>query len=77
MTDNNRDNKRLNKVSKVMEMFWLVIAILSFVVVIYIYIKDKGINAENAQYLVFPALAGVMYGFRAAFRKRMEKNMEE
>lgn len=73
----NKDNKRLTKVSKVMELFWLAVAIVSLVVVIYIFILDRGINGENAQFLVFPVLAGVMYGFRAGFRKRMEKNMQE
>lgn len=73
----NKDNNRLKKVSKVMEFFWLVIAIVSLVVVIYIFISDKGISADNAQFLVFPVLAGMMYGFRAGFRKRMEKNMQE
>lgn len=56
-----------------MEKFWLALAIVSLIVVIYIFITSNGINRENIQYLVFPLLAGVMYGFRKFFRKRMEK----
>lgn len=56
-----------------MEKFWLVIALVSLGVVIYIFFKDGGINRENVQYLIFPLLAGSMYGFRTFFRKRMEK----
>ena len=66
----------LRGVSLFMEKFWLALAIASLVVVIYIFVNDKGITRENAQYLVFPLLAGLMYGFRSFFRKRMEKNQD-
>ena len=59
-----------------MEKFWLVLAIASFVVVMYIFINDGGLNRQNAQYLVFPLLAGLMYGFRTYVRKRLEKNQD-
>ncbi len=58
-----------------MEKFWLVLAILSLLAVIYIFIVD-GMSRNNIQYLIFPVLAGAMYGFRSFFRKRME-NREE
>lgn len=70
----NQDNKRLKTVSKIMEKFWLALAIFTLVAVIVVFINDRGMNEENAQYLVFPALAGVMYAFRKSFRKRLEKN---
>jgi hypothetical protein len=69
---NKRDGSRLKGLSLFMEKLWLVIAIGSLVVVIYLFVVD-GINRTNLQYLVFPALAAVMYGFRTTFRKRMEK----
>ncbi len=75
----NRKNKKKNNirgVSLVMEKFWLALAVISLIVVIYIFVTDKGINRQNAQYLVFPLLAGLMYGFRTFFRKRMEKNQD-
>ncbi len=66
-------NKNLRKVTIFMEKFWLALAVVSLIVVIYIFITSRGITRENVQYLVFPLLAGVMYGFRKFFRKRMEK----
>lgn len=76
MKEQNKKNSNLHGVSLVMEKFWLALAIISLVVVIYIFISDKGLNRENVQYLVFPLLAGLMYGFRTFFRKRMEKNKD-
>lgn len=76
MTNDKKDMNRLKKVSKVMETFWLVVAIGSLLYVLYIMVLEKGINAQNAQFLVIPGLAAIMYGFRAAFRRRMEKNQE-
>lgn len=71
--ENEKKNKKLRKVSIFMEKFWLALAIVSLVIVIYIFMTSGGINTDNAQYLVFPALAGLMYGFRKFFRKRLEK----
>jgi len=55
-----------------MERFWLAIAIASLAVVSYFFVVD-GVNRVTLQYLVFPALAGLMYAFRSTFRKRMDK----
>ncbi len=76
MDQQNKKKNNMRGVSLVMEKFWLALAIISLIVVIYIFVTDKGINRENAQYLVFPLLAGLMYGFRTFFRKRMEKNQD-
>lgn len=76
MDQKNKKKNNIRGVSLVMEKFWLALAIISLIVVIYIFVTDKGINRENAQYLVFPLLAGLMYGFRTFFRKRMEKNQD-
>ncbi len=66
-----RDNNKMRKISIVMERFWLALAIVSLAVVIYFFLVD-GVNRITLQYLVFPALAGLMYGFRATFRRRNE-----
>ncbi|MCA1750293.1 MAG: hypothetical protein ABR572_01580 [Cryomorphaceae bacterium] len=66
----------MRKVSIVMERFWLVIAIGSLLVVLYIFIAE-GIDRRTLQYLIFPALAGSMYAFRHLFRKRMEGKDQE
>ncbi len=71
-----KDQKRFQTVSKVMEKFWLATAIVSLLFVLYVFYESGGINGENVQYLVFPLLAGVMYAFRKSFRTRMEKNQE-
>jgi len=76
MNQKNKKNNNLRGVSLFMEKFWLTLAIASFVVVVYIFIGDGGLTRENAQYLVFPLLAGLMYGFRTYVRKRMEKNQD-
>lgn len=61
----------MRKVSLLMERFWLLIAIGSFLAVVYIFITE-GVDSRTLQYLIFPALAGAMYAFRFMFRKRME-----
>jgi hypothetical protein len=65
------ENRGLKKVSVFMERLWLAIAIVSLVVVCYFFITE-GVNARTIQYLVFPGIAGIMYAFRATFRKRFE-----
>lgn len=76
MNQKDKKNNNMRGVSLFMEKFWLALAIASFVVVVYIFISDGGFTRENAQYLVFPLLAGLMYGFRTYVRKRMEKNQD-
>ncbi len=71
MSEQQKHN-RMRKVNIVMERFWLVLAILALLFVIYFFIVD-GVNSRTLQYLVFPVLAGVMYGFRVTFRKRLER----
>jgi uncharacterized membrane protein len=51
--------KRLNKF---MELFWLALTIIAFIMAIYM-VRVRG--WESAwHYLVFPLLAGAMYGLR-------------
>lgn len=65
-------NKNLKKVSLFMEKFWLVLAVISLAVVLYVF-YTQGINGETAQYLIFPGLAALMFAFRRFFRKRLER----
>ena len=74
MTKNKKTNSKLRGMTLFMEKFWLVLAIISFLVVAYIYISEGEVTRQTAQYLVFPFLAGLMYGFRTIFRRRMERN---
>jgi hypothetical protein len=71
MKDNDKDRRRFTKVSRFMEKLWLAVAIISLLVVIYFFLAE-GVNRRTLSYLIFPALAGTMYGFRYAFRKRFE-----
>jgi hypothetical protein len=72
MNNSPKDKERFSKVSRIMEKVWLVVAIGSLLVVVYFFF-DRGINRTTLSYLIFPALAGAMFGFRFAFRKRFEK----
>jgi uncharacterized membrane-anchored protein len=73
---NDKDLERLRKVSLFMEKFWLLIAVVSLVVVIYLYFQPERNKGEVLTYLIFPALAGLMFAFRRTFRKRQEKNSQ-
>lgn len=66
-----KNNSRLRNVSIWMERFWLLITVVSMVVVIYLLFTEEN-KKQTLQFLVFPALAGLMFGFRYTFRKRME-----
>jgi hypothetical protein len=71
MNTPDNENRGLKKVSLFMERLWLAIAIISLVAVFYFFLTE-GVNARTMQYLVFPGIAGIMYAFRATFRKRFE-----
>lgn len=73
MNRNDKDGKRFSKVSKIMEKFWLAVALISLLVVFYFF-ATEGVNRTTLSYLIFPALAGTMYGFRYAFRKRFDRD---
>lgn len=61
----------MKKYNRVMEYFWLAICLISILAVAYLMVRDGFMQA--VQLLVFPALAGLMYGLRVAFRKRLKK----
>ncbi len=70
---NDKNKDAYSKVGRIMEIFWLSLAILSLLVVIYIFFA-QGITRANIQYLVFPGMAGAMFAFRYVMRRRMERN---
>lgn len=55
-----------------MTAFWLILAILSLLVAVYM-ISVSG-WMEGSVYLIFPLLAGMMYGVRKFMLSRMDKN---
>lgn len=65
------NNVRLRNVSIWMERFWLLLTVVSLIIVIYLMFTEEN-KKQTLQFLVFPGLAGLMYGFRYTFRKRME-----
>lgn len=54
-----------------MTTFWLVLAVLSLLVALYFMVKDGW--RQGSVYLIFPMLAGMMYGFRKFMLKRMDR----
>jgi hypothetical protein len=61
----------LQKLNIFMEKLWMVVAIVALLIVCYFFVVD-GVNRTTLSFLVFPALAGIMYGFRYTFRRRLE-----
>lgn len=64
----------MRKVHRFMELFWLVVSLLSAVMALYMLVR-AGLR-EGGIYLLFPFLAGAMYGVRRWVRKKMEKQEE-
>jgi len=63
--------KNMNRLNKFLEVFWLIISIVSIVLVVYVY-SSIGIE-DNLILLFFPVIAIAMY----VFRKRMSKRMND
>lgn len=55
-------------VNRFMELFWLVVAIIALLMSLYM-IRVKGWEA-GWHYLIFPLLAGAMYGLRRVLGKK-------
>ena len=62
----------MKRYNKIMEVFWLVTAILTSVIAAYV-IGKKGL-ADNYHFLFFPLIAGFLFGMRRFMRMRMEKH---
>lgn len=65
----------MSSFNKAMELFWLVLAIVSAGLAAYL-IATQGWE-EGSLYLIFPAIAGFAFGVRRMMRKRMEKHLDD
>lgn len=54
-----------------MTAFWLLLAVLGLLVAMYFMWKDGW--RQGSVYLIFPLLAGMMYGFRKFMLRRMDQ----
>ena len=60
----------MERMNKFLEIFWLVISIISVILVVYVY---SAIGYEDNLILIFfPVIAVGMYVFRRKMRKRFE-----
>lgn len=62
----------MNQYHKIMERFWLIVAIVSFVYAVYMMGKIQDIG-ESVIYLLFPLVAGLLFYMRYYTRKRYER----
>ncbi len=60
--------------NKIMKFFWLVLAIVTFIIVTYKCITDD--YKTWIFYYVFPAIAFVMYLMKSWMSKRMQKHQQ-
>ncbi len=63
----------MKTLNKVMETFWLLVALVTLGLAAYMIHHDGWDNAYL--YLLFPLIAGAMFGLRRTMRKRMEKHL--
>lgn len=60
----------MHRYNRIMEFFWLVTAVVTLVLGVYI-IQKKG-WAENWLFITFPFIAAAMYSMRRYLRKKEE-----
>ncbi len=65
----------MNQYHKIMEVFWLLIAVVSTVYAAYM--AGKSSFEESFIYFLFPVVAGILFGLRYFMRKRFEKMKDE
>ena len=65
----------MNQYHKIMERFWLFVAIASFIFAVY-KTGEIGIG-ESMMYYLFPFIAGILFYMRYFVRKRFEKRSGE
>ena len=67
------DQKRILKVNKAAEKFWLIVTVITTVVTIWIMFNE---GLYNNRFLpIIPALAVLWYVIRRIFRKRLERDL--
>ncbi len=60
----------MEKIARFMEIFWLVLAVLTAGWACYVLIAHGW--ATGSTWLLFPAVCGAMYGYRRFMRGKME-----
>jgi hypothetical protein len=66
----------MNQYHKIMEKFWLLMAIVSFVYAVY-KSGQAGNFADTAIYFLFPLIAAVLFYLRYYVRKKAENESRE
>lgn len=64
----------MRKIHRFMELFWLIVCLLATIMALYMLVRTG--FREGGIYLLFPFLAGAMYGVRRWVRKKVEKQEE-
>jgi hypothetical protein len=62
----------MNRINKFLEVFWLVISIISIIAVIYVYTKIG--KEDNFIILFFPVISVAMFIFRRYMSKRYREH---
>lgn len=65
----------LSKVNRLMEPFWLIVAICAFAVAVYEYFQNGWDSSAGIMFGI-SGLALVWFGMRRMLRKRMEQNTD-
>jgi hypothetical protein len=66
--------KNMNKINKFLEIFWLVISIVSIILVVYVY---SSIGPDgNWALLLLPVITITMYFFRRRMAKRYDEKVD-
>ncbi len=60
--------------NKIMEAFWLGLAVVTTIIVVYMIIS--GGWSKNQVYLIFPGICFMMFFARRFMRRRMEKHQK-
>ncbi|MBS1570456.1 MAG: hypothetical protein JST45_13590 [Bacteroidetes bacterium] len=61
----------MEKIARFMEMFWLVLAVLTAGWAVYVLLAQGW--AIGSTWLLFPLVCGAMFGYRRFMRGRMER----
>ena len=64
-------NMMMKKLNKFLEIFWLVVSIITILIVVYVYAKI-GIK-DNLVLLLLPVISVGMFVFRRSLREKFEK----
>jgi membrane protease YdiL (CAAX protease family) len=65
----------MNQYHKIMEVFWLLIAVVSLAYAMYM--AGQSSFEESSMYFLFPVVAGILFSLRYFMRKRFEKMKDE